>query len=69
MYTETDFKTKKELKLAFQAGKDLYVYQPGGMFEGKTDGRVTVEGPHYPHPHTWYASVEIQDSKIVRIYG
>jgi hypothetical protein len=55
MYTDKDFKTKKELKEAVAAGKQITVYQPG-PFGGNEprDGTVTLEGPHYPKPHTWY---------------
>ena len=67
MYTVQNFKTKKQLKEAFKNGERIEVYQPGGIFPGKTDGRVTLEGPHSPQPHTWYASVEIKDSIITRI--
>jgi len=69
MYTDTNFKTKKALKEAVQSGQKVRVYQPGGMFPGETDGKVTLEGPHYPQPHTWYASVLIKDSIIVKVLG
>lgn len=67
MYTERNFKTKKEMKAAFAAGEKIYVYQPGGFFPGKTDGQVSLEGPHYPKPHSWYARVEIKDSVVTKI--
>ena len=67
MYTTTNFKTKKALIADVKAGKQVEVFQPGGFFPGKTDGRVSIEGPHYPAPHSWYASVEIADSVIVKI--
>ena len=67
MYTFTNYKTKKAMREAFKAGKKIEVFQPGGFFPAKTDGKVTLEGPHYPEPHRWYASVEIKDSVITRI--
>lgn len=69
MYTDTNYKTKKAMREAFKTGKKIGVHQPGGFFPGKTDGRVAIEGPHYPQPHTWYAEVEIKDSVITRIIG
>ena len=66
MYTRTNFKTKKALREAVKAGEEIEVYQPGGMFPGASDGLTVIEGPHYPEPHRWYASVEIEDSVIVR---
>jgi len=65
MYTTINFKTKKALKEAILSGKSIYTYQPGGMFAGKTDGQITLEGPHYPAPHTWYASAIIKGGMIL----
>lgn len=67
MYTRTNFPTKKALKEAFKAGDKLEVFQPGGLFAGKTDGVVVIEGPHFPKPHRYYAEVIIKDSIIVKI--
>ena len=67
MYTDKNYKTKKAMKEDFKAGKAITVYQPGGVFESKRDGRVALEGPHYPEAHKWYASVMIKDGKIVKI--
>ncbi len=65
MYTRIDFKSKKALKDAVAAGEQIAVYQPGGMFPGATEGKVTLEGPHYPKPHTWYAQAVIKNGIIV----
>ena len=48
------------------SGIEIRTFQPGGMFEGKKNGSVALEGPHYPAPHTWYASAEIKDGVIVK---
>ena len=69
MYTETNYKTKKALQEAFASGKAIGVYQPGGFFEGKTDGKIALEGPHYPKPHMWYVGAVIKDSVIVLLDG
>jgi hypothetical protein len=68
MYTSTNFKTKKALKEAVAAGKQITVYQVGpfGGNEPK-DGKVTLEGPHYPAPHSWYASATLKDGVIVKV--
>lgn len=68
MYTHEDFDTGAEVKRAFKEGRKITVFQPGGMFAGETDGRVCIEGPHYPRPHRWYLSVQIEDSVITRIH-
>ncbi len=67
MYTRRNFKTKKELREAVKAGEQIEVYQPGGMFPARTNGQIGLEGPHYPEPHKWYASAEIENSVIVKI--
>lgn len=67
MYTDKDFKTKKEFKEALKAGKQMRVYVPGGMFSAPVNGPVTVEGPHYPKMHTWYAACILKDGIIIKI--
>jgi len=69
MYTHTNYKYKKQLKEDFKAGKRITTFQPGGIFDAKRDGRVCLEGPHYPKAHTWYADVEIKDGEVVKIHG
>lgn len=67
MYTRHNFKSKKALKDAVKNGQKVEVYQPGGMFPGATDGRVALEGPHYPEPHRWYAMADIKGGVIVKV--
>lgn len=69
MYTDTNFKTKKAMKEAFKTGDQITVYQPGEMFPSQTNGDITIEGPHFPKPHTWYARARIKDSVIIKILG
>ena len=68
MYTIQNFKTKKALKEAVAAGKPVRYYQPGpfGGNEPK-DGFITLEGPHYPAPHTWYARAEVKNGLIINV--
>ena len=80
MYTVRNFKTKKQLKEAVdayntikgidgeRAGRGVTYYQPG-PFGGNEprDGTFTVEGPHYPEPHRWYATVTAKDGVIVKV--
>lgn len=67
-YTDVDFKSKKALKDAVKAGQKVYVYSPGlgGPYANRTD--VALEGPHYPKPHTWYASAVVgPDGAVVSV--
>lgn len=66
MYCSTNFKTKKELKQAVADGKRVTVYSPG-IGAPPVTGSCAVEGPHYPQPHKWYASVELKDGVIVKV--
>jgi hypothetical protein len=80
MYTDRNFKTKKELKAAVEAyntikaidgeraGRAVTYYQPG-PFGGSVprDGTFCCEGPHYPEPHRWYAECIAKDGVIVKV--
>lgn len=68
MYTEKNFKTKKALKEAVSKGEKISVFQPGGLGSGPpANGSVTLEGPHYPAPHTWYAQATLVDGYIAKV--
>lgn len=66
MYTERNFKSKKELKDAVAKGDKVRIYSPG-VGTPKENGTEFVEGPHYPQPHKWYAQVTMQDGIIVKV--
>lgn len=65
-YTSPNFKTKKALKDALKDGKSVSVFQPG-LGSIPRDGKIALEGPHYPEPHTWYAEGTMKDGKLVRV--
>ena len=70
-----NFKTKKELKAAVKAGDSVLIFQPGPFGSGVRDmvhltekpGECSVEGPHYPKPHTWYARVRVEAGQVVKV--
>lgn len=80
MYTVTNFKSKKALKQAVEAyntlspidgqraGRAVRYFQPG-PFGGNepSAGEFSVEGPHYPEPHKWYARVRAEGGFIVKV--
>tara|TARA_R110000751_G_C13760474_1_gene479200 strand:+ start:1330 stop:1542 length:213 start_codon:yes stop_codon:yes gene_type:complete len=66
MYTVTNFKSKAALKRAIAAGEEVETYQPGGLFPAETEGKIYLEGPHYPEPHRWYASAQVKDGIIIK---
>lgn len=66
-YTRTNYKTKKALREAVARGEEVRVFQPGPFGPGVPDGTCTLEGPHYPAPHSWYAQATVKDGKIVKV--
>ena len=67
MYVEPNFKTKKALKEAVKAGDQVLIFQPGPFGGGVANGECTVEGPHYPEPHRWYARVRVEAGLVVKV--
>jgi hypothetical protein len=68
-YVNPDYASKKEFKAAVLAGKQHRTYNPSGMFPTPSDGPDVIEGPHYPKPHRWYASVQVKDGVVVKVTG
>jgi len=81
MYTVENFPTKAALKRAVAAGKAVKTFQAAWLFERfhpwtedsvqrfetftPRNGKVYLEGPHYPASHSWYASAMVEDGIIV----
>jgi len=66
MYVSPNFQTKKALKEAVKEGRQVEVFSPG-PFPCPRNGKIAVEGPHYPKPHTWYAEVEVVDYRVIKV--
>ena len=66
MYTSTNFPTKAAVKRAIANGERITVYAPG-IGTVPANGRVSLEGPHYPKPHTWYGTGEMKNGILVKI--
>lgn len=75
-YTYTNFKTKKALKEAVvNYTKDctdysnaVRCYQPGlGPDLSNYTGKITLEGPHYHKPHTWYAEAWLENGIVMKV--
>jgi hypothetical protein len=65
-YADRNFKTKKALKDAVASGDSIGIFN---VFFGSApnNGVVSLEGPHYPAPHTWYATATVVDSIITKV--
>jgi hypothetical protein len=66
MYTDPNFKSKKALKEAVAAGRMVSVFSPG-PFGCPENGELSVEGPHSPEPHRWYARVRVADGMVTKV--
>ncbi len=62
MYTDINYKHKKDMIAAVKAGQTVTVHQPGPFGPQVADGSGCVEGPH--GYHKWYASVTVKDGVI-----
>jgi hypothetical protein len=65
-YVSPNFATKKALKDALASGQTIEVFQPG-LGSVPTNGRIALEGPHYPKPHKWYAEAMMENGKLVKV--
>jgi len=66
MYVDPNFKSKAALKRAIAAGEIVSVFAPG-MGTIVANGLVSLEGPHYPQPHTWYADGVMVNGKLTKV--
>ena len=66
-YVDPNYRTKKAFREAVARGVKHYPYSPSGMFEVKQNGRVTIEGPHAPERHKWYASCTVVDGVVTSV--
>lgn len=63
MYATGNPKTKKQLKDWLAEGRTVRAYSPG-PFPCPENGHITLEGPHYPAPHKWYAQATVENGII-----
>lgn len=75
-YTVQNFKHKKTLKDAvknyiYSPNKNapaVRCYNPGlGPDLSNFTGTVSLEGPHYPEAHKWYAEGEMKDGILIKV--
>jgi len=66
-YTTVNYKSKKALKEAIAAGHKVTAFQPGPFGPDLQDGRIFLEGPHYPEPHRWYAQATLENGLVTSV--
>lgn len=72
MYSMINFPSKKALKEAVAQGKEVTIFQPNDMMGNPKaapdyTGTACLEGPHYPKPHKWYATVTVTSGKVTKV--
>lgn len=67
MYAEGNPTTKKQLKEWVASNRQIRVFQLNDMFGFRAldNMEVSIEGPHYPQPHKWYARVRIDATGLI----
>lgn len=67
MYVWPNYRSKAQFKAAVAAGTEHRPYNPSGMFPVPQNGELTIEGPHYPAPHRWYARVRVVGGVVTKV--
>jgi hypothetical protein len=69
VYVSPNYPSKKALKEAVEKGDVVRIFQPGPFATPQIEvqGDFSVEGPHYPKPHRWYARVRAEGGKVVKV--
>lgn len=69
MYTNPNFERKCHLKHAIASGKRVVVFQPGPFAKDSESytGDFSVEGPHFPKSHSWYARARVEKGVVMKI--
>ena len=66
-YLLPNFKSKTAAKKAIAEGQKVTVTATSPFDTIPQNGVVSVEGPHYPRPHTFYGKAHIQNGRVVKI--
>jgi hypothetical protein len=67
MYTTTNYRSKKALKEAVaDPDVDVTVFAPG-LGTPPDNGRCSLEGPHFPEAHRWYANATIEAGLVTKV--
>ena len=65
-YVSPNYKSKRDLKKALAAKVSVSVFQPalGSIPE---NGLISLEGPHFPTPHSWYGRGRMVNGVLVSV--
>ena len=65
-YVDPNYPSKKAFKEAVAKGVKHTPYSTG-PFQPAQNGRVSIEGPHYPQAHKWYADCDVVNGVITKV--
>lgn len=73
-YIENNPKSKAEIRRWIKDPERTVRIQanspfPAALLEAEPtfSGQVTIEGPHYPKPHTWWGTAKVVDGQVVEV--
>ena len=66
MYAEGNPKSKKQLKERVASGVPVRIFAPG-LGTPTENGEEYIEGPQYPAPHRWCATVQMCNGVITKV--
>lgn len=66
-YVLPNYRTKREFRAAVLCGVEHRPFARSGTFAIAKNGWVTVQGPHYPEVHRWYAKCDVKDGVVTRV--
>ena len=66
-YLLPNLASKAAVKRAIASGQLVRVISNSAWGDIPQDGVVSVEGPHYPKPHTFYGEATVKGGKVVKI--
>lgn len=68
-YVNPDYPTKKAFREAVEKGVQHEPYNPSlpAVVPVERNGRIIIEGPHYPKAHKWYASCFVENGIITKV--
>lgn len=67
MYFVTNYASKAAARRAIAAGDEVRIKSMSQFEEAPLNGSASVEGPHYPKPHTFYGTATVVNGLVTSI--
>lgn len=66
-YIRSNPKSRAALVRSIEAGGVEFAFQPGPFGPDLVDGQHCAEGPHFPQPHRWYATIVTRRGVVIDV--